>query len=108
MAGEAAFACRSCTARRTGQAQRAVRYVPRWQRVCVRHARRLLDADADQPLEHLDLRGAAEVVAAQRRWPGVARRGVRDGVEPEQAFLLAHAVVARWWEQALYWKQEEI
>ncbi|MEV6948246.1 TniQ family protein [Streptomyces sp. NPDC051172] len=108
VAGPAAFGCRLCTARRTGQALRAVRYVPRWHRVCHRHGRWLLDADADQPLEHLDVRGAAEVVAAQRRWPGVARRAVRAGVEPEQAFTLAHAVVARWWEQALSWEQEEI
>ncbi|WP_336246981.1 DNA-binding protein [Streptomyces cupreus] len=108
VAGEAAFGCRLCTARRTGQALRAVRYLPRWQRVCLRHGRWLLDADADQPLEHLDLRLLPEVVAAQRRWPGVARRAVGAGVEPEQAFMLAHAVVARWWEQALYWEQEEI
>jgi hypothetical protein len=108
VAGPAAFGCRLCTARRTGQALRAVRYLPRWQRVCLRHGRWLLDADADQPLEHLDVRGPAEVVAAQRRWPGVARRAVRAGVVPEQAFTLAHAVVARWWEQALSWEQEEI
>ncbi|MDW8810246.1 DNA-binding protein, partial [Streptomyces scabiei] len=108
VAGEAAFGCRLCTARRTGQALRAVRYVPRRQRVCLRHGRWLLDADADQPLEHLDPRLLPEVVAAQRRWPGVARRAVRAGVEPQQAFTLAHAVVARWWEQALYWEQEEV
>ncbi|AQW56242.1 DNA-binding protein [Streptomyces hygroscopicus] len=109
VAGPAAFACRLCTAGRTGQ---AVRYAPRWGRVCVRHGRWLLDADADQPLEHLDVRGVVEVVAAQRRWPGVARRAVRravrSGVEPEAVFAVAHAVVARWWEQALYWEQEEI
>ncbi|MEU5019247.1 TniQ family protein [Streptomyces angustmyceticus] len=108
VAGPAAFGCRLCTARRTGAAVRAVRYVPRWQRVCVRHGRWLLSADADQPLEHLDLGSVPEVVAAQRRWPGVARRAGRAGVEPEQAFQLAHAVVARWWEQALYWEQEEV
>ncbi|AOR29695.1 DNA-binding protein [Streptomyces fodineus] len=108
VAGEAAFGCRLCTAQRTGQALRAVRYLPRRQRVCLRHGRWQLDADADQPLEHLDLRLLPEVVAAQRRWPGVARRAVRAGVEPEQAFTLAHAVVAHWWEQALYWEQEEI
>ncbi|WP_308315621.1 TniQ family protein [Streptomyces sp. ISL-100] len=108
VAGPAAFGCRLCTARRTGQALRAVRYLPRWHRVCLRHGRWLLDADADQPLEHLDVRGVAEVVAAQRRWPGVARRAVRAGAEPEQAFAVAHAVVARWWEQALSWEQEEI
>ncbi|WP_405763982.1 TniQ family protein [Streptomyces sp. NBC_00080] len=108
VAGEAAFACRSCTARRTGQTVRAVRYLPRWQRVCARHGRWLLDADADQPLEHLDLRAVPEVAAAQRRWPGVARRAVRAGVEPEAVFTVAHAVVARWWEGALHWEQEEI
>lgn len=67
VAGEAAFACRLCTARRTGQRVRAVRYLPRWRRVCVRHGRWLLDADGDQPLEHLDLCGVPEVAAAQRR-----------------------------------------
>ncbi|MEW2325341.1 DNA-binding protein [Streptomyces griseoincarnatus] len=108
VAGEAAFACRLCTARRTGQAQRAVRYLPRWQRVCVRHGRWLLDADADQPLEHLDLHGVPEVVAAQRQWTGVARRAGRAGAESAEVFALAHAVVARWWEEALHWEQEEI
>ncbi|MFD0164890.1 DNA-binding protein [Streptomyces decoyicus] len=111
VAGPAAFGCRLCTARRTGQtvrAVRAVRYLPRWRRVCVRHGRWLLDADADQPLEHLELRGVPEVAAAQRRWAGVARRAVRAGVVPEQEFTMAHAVVARWWEQALHWEQEEI
>ncbi|MFI1855537.1 DNA-binding protein [Streptomyces sp. NPDC020480] len=108
VAGPAAFGCRLCTARRTGQALRAVRYMPRWRRVCTRHGRWLLDAEADQPLEHLDLRNVPEVVAAQRRWPGVARRAVRARVEPEQAFALAHAVVAHWWEQALYWEAEWI
>ncbi len=108
LVGPAAFACRLCTARRTGEAVRAVRYVPRWRRVCVRHGRWLLDADAEVPVEHLDLRCLPEVAAAQRRWPGVARCAVRAGVEPEQVFAVAHAVVARWWEQALYWEQEEV
>ncbi|MFG3013779.1 DNA-binding protein [Streptomyces cinerochromogenes] len=106
--GPAAFACRLCTARRTGLVVRAVRYVPRWRRVCVRHGRWLLDADADQPLESLDLHGAPEVVAAQRRWTGVVRRAGRAGVDPAQAFTVAHAVVARWWDEALHWEQEEI
>nr|WSW64719.1 TniQ family protein [Streptomyces sp. NBC_00995]WSW71234.1 TniQ family protein [Streptomyces sp. NBC_00995] len=108
VAGPAVFGCRSCSARRTGRAVRSVLYRPRWQRVCVRHGRWALDADADQPLEYLDLRGVAEVVAAQRRWRVVARRARRAGVEPGQAFSVAHAVVARWWDQALYWEREEI
>ncbi|WP_406841109.1 DNA-binding protein [Streptomyces sp. AHU1] len=85
-----------------------MRYVPRWRRVCIRHGRWLLDADADQPLEHLALRQLPEVVAAQRRWAKVARRAVGAGVEPEQVFALAHAVVARWWDEALSWEREEI
>ncbi len=106
VAGEAAFACPLCTARRTGQTVRAVRYLPRWQRVCVRHGRWLLDADADQPLEHLDLRGVPEVAAAQRRWAGAARRAGRAGVEGGEVFALAYAVVAWWWEEALHWERE--
>nr|WP_237522871.1 DNA-binding protein [Streptomyces sp. SID1328] len=106
--GPVGFGCRLCTARRTGAAVRVVRYAPRWERVCVRHGRWLLDADANQPLEHLDLRGLPEVVAAQRRWASVARRAVRAGAEPERVFALARAVVARWWEQAFGWEQETI
>ncbi|WP_069766713.1 DNA-binding protein [Streptomyces sp. LUP30] len=108
IAGPVAFGCRLCAARRTGTAVRVVRYAPRWERACVRHERWLLDADANQPLEHLDLRGVPEVAAAQRRWTGVARRAVRAGVEPERVFALAHAVVARWWGQALTWERETI
>ncbi|MEU9158423.1 hypothetical protein AB0D59_49850 [Streptomyces sp. NPDC048417] len=37
VAGPAAFGCRLCTARRTGEAVRAVRYLPYWRRVCLRH-----------------------------------------------------------------------
>ncbi len=106
--GPVAFGCRLCAARRTGAAVRTVRYAPRWERVCVRHGRWLLDADADQPLEHLDLRSLPEVVTAQRRWVLVVRRAVRAEAESGQVFGLAHAVVARWWEQALAWEREEI
>lgn len=108
VAGPVAFGCRLCAARRTGTVVRVVRYAPRWERVCIRHGRWLLDADADQPLEHLDVRGVPEVAAAQRRWTGVARRAVRAGAEPERVFALAYAVVARWWEQALHWERETI
>ncbi|MEU5249913.1 DNA-binding protein [Streptomyces asoensis] len=108
VAGSATFGCRMCAARRTGTAVRVVRYAPPWSRVCVRHGRWLLDADAAQPLEYLDLRGVPEVVAAQRRWASVARRAVRAGAEPERVFALAQAVVVRWWEQALQWERETI
>ncbi|MFH8399576.1 DNA-binding protein [Streptomyces anulatus] len=108
VAGPVAFGCRLCTARRTGAAGRAVLYAPRWDRVCVRHGRWLLDADADQPHEYLDVRRLPEVGAAQRRWAGVVRRAVRAGAEPERVFALAQAVVARWWEQALHWEREKV
>ncbi|MEV7445644.1 DNA-binding protein [Streptomyces sp. NPDC091204] len=108
VAGPVAFGCRLCAARRTGVGVRAVRYAPRWDRVCVRHGRWLLDADADQPLEYLDVRHLPEVAAAQRRWTGVARRAVRAGASPERMFALAQAVVARWWEQAYGWERETI
>lgn len=108
LAGPVAFGCRLCAARRTGTAMRVVRYAPRWERACVRHGRWLMDADADQPHEYLDVRGVPEVAAAQRRWAGVARRAVRAEAEPERVFALAYAVVARWWEQALHWERETI
>ncbi|MGW1563376.1 DNA-binding protein [Streptomyces sp. NPDC002144] len=108
LAGPVAFGCRLCTARRTGTTERVVRYAARWQRVCVRHGRWLLDADADQVPEHLDLRGVPEVSAAQRQWTKVARRAVQAGAQPERVFALAHAVVARWWDHAYTWEQETI
>ncbi|MCX4775266.1 DNA-binding protein [Streptomyces sp. NBC_01264] len=103
-----AFGCQLCAARRTGLAVQVVRYAERWERVCGRHGRWLLDADADQPLENLDLRGSPEVVAAQQRWGVMERRARRVGVEPAEVFVLARAVVCRWWEQSLHWEQEEI
>ncbi|MFI1184085.1 DNA-binding protein [Streptomyces sp. NPDC020799] len=106
--GPVVFGCRLCAARRTGAAVRVVRYAQRWERVCVRHGCWMLDADADQMLEHLDLRGVPEVVAARRRWSGVARRAVRAGVDVGEVFGLAYAVVARWWEGAYGWEREEI
>ncbi|MFF0415320.1 DNA-binding protein [Kitasatospora sp. NPDC004745] len=106
--GPVAFGCRSCAARRTGAAVRVVRYAQRWARVCVQHERWLLDADADQALEHLDLRGLPEVAAAQRRWMRVARCAVRAGVEPGKVFAVAYAVVCRWWDLALEWPDERV
>ncbi|MEV6750517.1 TniQ family protein [Streptomyces sp. NPDC051080] len=93
VAGPVAFGCRLCAARRTGTIVRVVRYAPRWDRVCARHGRWLLDADADQPHEHLDVRHLPEMVAAQRRWTGVARRAVRAGAKPSGCSLWRR----RWW-----------
>jgi hypothetical protein len=66
VAGSAAFGCRLCAARRTGTAERVVRYTPRRERVHVRHGRSLLDADADQPLEHLDVQELPDLVDVLR------------------------------------------
>ncbi|MEV7544945.1 DNA-binding protein [Streptomyces sp. NPDC089915] len=68
----------------------------------------MLDADADQTLESLDLRRVPEIVGVQRRWSGVFRRARRAGVEPAEVFGLARAVVCRWWEHSLHWEQEWI
>lgn len=85
-----------------------MRYTPRRERVHVRHGRWLLDADADQPLEHLDVQELPEVAAAQRRWTHAGRRAERAGAEPERVFALAHAVVARWWERVLHWERDAV
>ncbi|WP_425315800.1 TnsA-like heteromeric transposase endonuclease subunit [Streptomyces olivoreticuli] len=45
---------------------------------------------------------------AQRSWWGVVRRAARAGVDAGEVFGLAYAVVARWWEGAYGWEQEEI
>ncbi|MGW4545097.1 DNA-binding protein [Streptomyces violaceorubidus] len=110
VAGPVAYGCRLCTVRRTGADLPVVRYMPLWFRVCIRHGRWLLDAEADQPFEYLDVRNLPEVAAAQRRWAGVARRAVRAGAGagPEQVFALAGAVVSRWWDQALGWERETV
>ncbi|WP_406292069.1 DNA-binding protein [Embleya sp. NBC_00896] len=105
--GPVAFGCRLCAARRTGGPVRVVRYAARWERVCVRHGRWGLDADAGGVPEHLDLREVPEVVA-RRRWAGVARRAARAGVGPGKVFGVAWAVVCRWWESALHWEREEV
>ncbi|MCC9312320.1 DNA-binding protein [Kitasatospora sp. RB6PN24] len=106
--GPVAFGCRSCTARRTGAPARVVRYAQRWERVCVRHGQWLLDADADQALEFLDLRAVPELAQAQRRWARVAQRAVRAGVGPGEVFGVAWAVVCRWWDVALGWQEERV
>ncbi|MGW4690640.1 hypothetical protein ACWEPM_37985 [Streptomyces sp. NPDC004244] len=100
-AGPVAFGCRLCVARRTGEAVRVVRYAKRWERVCVRHGRWQLDPEQGHDMEYLVLRETPEVVEAQRRWVGVARRACRAGVGPGEVFGLARAVVCRWWEPAL-------
>ncbi|WP_052070527.1 hypothetical protein [Streptacidiphilus albus] len=106
--GPVAYACRLCTARRTGQQVVAMRYRQGWQRICRRHRRWTLGAGEGHGLEHLDLSGCPEIVAAQRRWPVVVRRAAADGVAPGAVFAVARAVVCQWWELALEWKAERV
>jgi hypothetical protein len=106
--GAVAFACRLCTARRTGQQTAAMRYRQGWQRVCPRHQRWTLGAGDGHGLEHLDLADSPAVAAAQRRRPAVARRATAAGVSPGAVFALAQAVVCQWWDLALGWEEGRI
>ncbi|MBT2407693.1 MULTISPECIES: TniQ family protein [unclassified Streptomyces] len=103
-----AYACRSCTARRTGQPATAMRYRHGWQRVCPRHQRWALDAGDSHGLQHLALRHCPDIISAQHQWAAVARRAQHGGVDPGAVFVLARAVVCQWWEQALEWPKERI
>ncbi|MCT9113056.1 helicase associated domain-containing protein [Streptomyces mirabilis] len=102
------FGCRLCTARSGGRAQRVWRYGQRWNRVCVRHGRWLLDVGDGHDLEYLDVGGCEELGAAQARWPRVARRAVGAGVEAGAVFTVARSVVCGWWEQEAFWQREQV
>jgi len=106
--GPVAYACRLCTARRTGQQVVAMRYRQGWQRVCRRHRRWTLGAGEGHDLEHLDLSGCPDIVAAQRRWPVVVRRAAAAEVAPGAVFAVARAVVCQWWDLAMEWRDERI
>ena len=106
--GPVAYACRLCTARRTGQRVVAMRYREGWQRVCRHHQRWTLGAGEGHGLEHLDLRGCPDIVAAQRRWPVVVRRAAAAQAAPGAVFAVARAVVCQWWDLAMEWKNERI
>ncbi|MFL4909350.1 DNA-binding protein [Streptomyces sp. MMS24-I2-30] len=103
-----AFACRLCTARRTGQQVVAMRYRDGWQRVCPRHRRWALGAGDGHGLEHLDLARIPAITSAQQRWPTVARRAAAAGVAPGAVFAVAQAVVCQWWDMALEWEEERV
>lgn len=120
VAGPVALACRRCAARRTGRDGEVLRYLPLWRRVCPRHRYWQPDApdghdgqdgqdgqDGYGPVV-LNVSGCPEIGRAQRRWEAVARRAQVAGHDAGRVFAMAHAVVARWWEQALYWEEESI
>lgn len=79
---------------RQAQQHRSPQLLTFVRRTC--HGRRPASKKCGDGLQHLDVRGLPEVVAAWRRWVGVARRAVRAGDEPERVFALADAVAARW------------
>jgi len=106
--GPVAYTCRLCTARRTGQQTAAMQYREGWQRVCLRHQRWNLGAGESHGLEHLDLARCPAIIAAQQRWPAVARRATAAQVEPGAVFAVARAVVCQWWDLALEWPHERI
>ncbi|WP_192583630.1 TniQ family protein [Streptomyces albicerus] len=108
VAGPVALACRRCAARRTGRDEEVLRYLPRWRRVCLRHQYWQPDAHDGQGPVVLDVSGCPEIGRAQRRWEAVARRAQGAGHDAGRVFAMAHTVVARWWEQALYWDEESI
>ncbi|MFD7596302.1 Helicase associated domain protein [Kitasatospora sp. NPDC059812] len=97
-----AAACPRCTAARTGRAEPASLYTADHQHVCRRHAVWLTDPhDAVQGGGELSLAGLPEVVAANSRHATWLRR--RSSIA--DAFPLAQAVTATWWDAA--WPQEK-
>ncbi|MFD7283805.1 transposase [Streptomyces sp. NPDC059862] len=107
--GPVAFGCRLCAARRGGAAQGVWVYRPRWQPLCARHGRWLLDTGEGHEWEFVDVSGVMqELVRAQRRWAGVARRAEGIGVGPGEVFVLARAVVCGWWEQEAFGEREVV
>ncbi|WP_329331169.1 hypothetical protein OG866_44555 [Streptomyces sp. NBC_00663] len=106
--GPVAIACQLCTARRSGRPVLAVRYLPMWRRVCLRHQRWQTDADGPGGPEWLDVAFCPEIGRAQQRWSALARQASARGHDPRQAFALARAVVLGWWRQAAAWQDEQI
>ncbi|KPH99477.1 putative transposase IS4/IS5 family [Actinobacteria bacterium OK006] len=107
--GPVVFACRLCAARRGAGSGRVWVYRPRWQRLCARHGRWLLDADRGHLVEWVDVCGlGGELRRAQRRWHRVAASAVASGVAPGEVFALAQAVVCGWWEREDFWARERV
>ncbi len=106
--GPVSFGCQMCVARRSGRVHRLWRYGQRWNRVCSRHGRWLLDVGDGHDLEYLDVGGCQELAAAQARWPRVAQRAARAGATPGDVFAVARAVVCGWWQQEAVWQRERI
>ncbi|WP_159007436.1 DNA-binding protein, partial [Streptomyces sp. NRRL S-813] len=107
--GPVVSGCRLCAARRGSGGERVWVYRPRWQRLCVRHRRWLLDAGEGHPLQFVDAAGlAVELGRAQRRWGRVAVAAAEAGAVPREVFTLARAVVCGWWEWEEFWAREVV
>ncbi|MER6442938.1 Helicase associated domain protein [Streptomyces sp. NPDC001185] len=93
-------ACPGCTAARTGRHTPARRYLTPHQRVCPRHCYWLLYAPGTSGMP-VPLASCPEVITAHHRH---LRLLERSPVAP-QAFDVARAVTASWWQQP--WPAEE-
>lgn len=98
--------CQACTARATQGREEARRCLLPHARVCVRHQCWLLETPvvdgATAGPGQLDVRYVPQVAAAQRRHARLLRRSPHVG----EAFALAQAVAASWWDEA--WPEETI
>ncbi|MFI5534617.1 helicase associated domain-containing protein [Kitasatospora sp. NPDC051853] len=97
-----AAACVRCTAARTDRAEPARLYTAGHQHVCRRHAAWLTEPhDAAGAEGELSVVGMPEIAAASSRHATWLRR--RSGIA--DAFPLAQAITAAWWDAA--WPQEK-
>ncbi|MGW1987871.1 Helicase associated domain protein [Streptomyces collinus] len=98
--------CRACTARATQGREEARRYLLPHARVCVKHQCWMLEAPvADEATVgpgQLDVRHVPQIAAAQRRPARLLRRSPHAG----EAFAVAQAVTASWWNEA--WPEETL
>ncbi|MFE2718904.1 transposase [Streptomyces mirabilis] len=107
--GPVVSGCRLCTGRRDPGAERVWVYRARWQRLCVRHGRWLLDVGEGHPLEFADVGCLTrELSRAQRRFGRLVRARAGAGVEDGEMFALARAVVCGWWERKDFWARERV
>ncbi|MCM3303129.1 helicase associated domain-containing protein [Streptomyces pseudogriseolus] len=98
--------CRACTARATQGREEARRYLLPHARVCVTHQCWMLEAPvvdgATAGPGQLDVRHVQQVSTAQRRHVRLRRRSPHAG----EAFAVAQAVTASWWDVA--WPEETL
>ncbi|WP_405504025.1 helicase associated domain-containing protein [Streptomyces purpurascens] len=98
--------CRACTARATQGGEEARRYLLPHARVCVKHQCGMLETpvvdEATAGPGQLDVRHVPQIAAAQRRHARLLRRTPHAG----EAFAVAQAVTASWWDEA--WPDETL